>query len=44
MLQNAFAQKILGSYPRSANLDVGFGKIDYQINDKNHVNVSFNLG
>ena len=40
---NTFAKSILGSYPRSANLDVGFGKIDYQINDKNHINGSFNL-
>ena len=40
---NAYAKSILGSYPRSANLDVGFGKLDYQLNSKNHVNASFNL-
>jgi hypothetical protein len=40
---NAYAQSILGSYPRNANLDVGFGKLDYQVNDKNHVNASFNM-
>jgi hypothetical protein len=40
---NAYAKSILGSYPRDANLDVGFGKVDYQLNDKNRVNASFNL-
>ena len=40
---NTYAKAILGSYPRSANLDVGFGKLDYQLNDKNHVNASFNM-
>jgi len=40
---NAYAKGILGSYARGANLDVGFGKLDYQVNDKNHVNASYNM-
>ena len=40
---NAYAKSILGSYARNANLDVGFGKLDYQVNDKNHVNASYNM-
>ncbi len=40
---NAYAKSLLGGFARSANLDVGFGKIDYQVNDKNHVNASMNI-
>ena len=40
---NNYAKSLLGSYPRSANLDVAFGKVDYQVNSKNHVNGSFNM-
>ena len=40
---NAYAKSILGGYPRNANQDVGFGKLDYQVNDRNHLSASFNL-
>ncbi len=40
---NAFFSSQLGAFPRFANQDVGFGKLDYQINASNHVNASFNL-
>ncbi|HVW87491.1 MAG TPA: TonB-dependent receptor, partial [Bryobacteraceae bacterium] len=40
---NAYATALLGSYPRNANQDVGFGKLDYQLNDRNHLNASFNM-
>lgn len=39
---NNYVTSILGAYPRYANLDVAFGKLDYQINSNNHVNASFN--
>ncbi len=40
---NAYAAGLVGSYPRFQNQDVGFGKLDYQVNAKNRVNASFNL-
>lgn len=40
---NAYAKSILGAYPRFANQDVGFGKLDYQLNSRNHLSSSFNL-
>ena len=40
---NAYAAGLLGAYPRFQNQDVGFGKLDYQINARNRVNASFNL-
>src|SRR5882724_5999191 len=41
-LANNYAASILGAYPRFADNDVAFGKLDYQVNARNHVNSSFN--
>lgn len=38
---NAFLFGLTGTYPRATNQDVLFGKIDYQVNAKNHVSASF---
>jgi len=38
---NAFLAGQTGQFPRATNQDVGFGKLDYQINSKNHVSSSF---
>jgi outer membrane receptor protein involved in Fe transport len=38
---NAFLGSLQGTYPRGTNNDILFGKLDYQINSKNHVNTSF---
>src|SRR5882724_4630494 len=40
---NAYILSNLGAFPRFTNQDIGFGKIDYQINAKNHVSSSFDL-
>jgi len=40
---NTFLTSILGAYPRSANNDVFFAKIDDQLNARNHINASFNF-
>ena len=40
---NNFFSSQLGQFPRFANQDTGFGKIDYQLNSRNHLNASFNL-
>ncbi len=40
---NGYLSSLLGAFPRSANQDVGFGKLDYQLSSKNHVGASFNL-
>ena len=40
---NNFLAGNLGAFPRFANQDIGFGKIDYQLNSKNHIGTSFNL-
>ena len=39
---NGYFSSLLGAFPRFANQDVAFGKLDYQLNAKNHVNTSFN--
>src|SRR5215831_4873208 len=39
---NQFFQSQLGARPRFANQNIGFGKLDYQFDAKNHVSVSFN--
>ncbi|HLJ46891.1 MAG TPA: TonB-dependent receptor [Bryobacteraceae bacterium] len=39
---NNFFSSQLGAFPRFADQDVAFGKIDYQLNNKNHINSSFN--
>jgi hypothetical protein len=40
---NNFITSQFGAFPRFANQDIGFGKIDAQVNAANHVAVSFNL-
>jgi hypothetical protein len=40
---NAYLASLLGASARFTDQDTGFGKIDYQINNKNHFGVSFNL-
>ncbi len=40
---NSFIVAQLGAFPRTQNQDVGFGKVDYQINQANRLNVSFDL-
>jgi len=40
---NSFIAKQLGAFPRTFNQDVGFGKLDYQLNAANHVSTSFDL-
>lgn len=40
---NNFFKSQLSTFPKSVNNDIGFGKMDYQLNAKNHVNASFNF-
>ena len=40
---NAFLAAQAGAFPRFFNQDIGFGKLDYQLNAKNHIASSFNL-
>src|SRR6185312_13856679 len=40
---NAFIAAQLGAFPRTFNQDVGFGKLDYQVNAANHLSASFDL-
>jgi hypothetical protein len=40
---NGFFSGQLGAFARFADQDVGFGKLDYQLNAANHINASFNL-
>jgi hypothetical protein len=40
---NSFLSSQAGIQPRFANQDLGFGKLDYQLNEKNHISSSFNL-
>ena len=40
---NDFLKSQAGVQPRFANQDLGFGKLDYQLNAKNHLSSSFNL-
>ena len=40
---NNFIASQLGSFPRSTQQDVGFGKLDYQFTPRNHVSASFDL-
>jgi hypothetical protein len=34
---------LLGAYPRTGDNDIGFGKIDYQINNNNRLSMAFDL-
>lgn len=38
---NGFLSSLQGTYPRGTNNDILFGKLDYQINSKNHLSMSF---
>ena len=38
-----FLSGLEGSYPRATNQDVGFGKLDYQLNSRNHLGASFDF-
>ena len=40
---NAFLVGNLGAFPRFQSQDIAFGKLDYAVNQKNQVNVSFNF-
>ncbi len=40
---NNYMSSLLGAFPRFANNDVFFAKIDDQLNSRNHVNASFNF-
>jgi hypothetical protein len=40
---NNFLAAQSGAFPRFFNQDTGFGKLDYQLNNKNHLSSSFNL-
>jgi len=40
---NAFIAAQLGAFPRTFNQDLGFGKLDYQVNAANHLSASFDL-
>jgi hypothetical protein len=40
---NGFFSSKLGAFPRFANQDIAFGKLDYQLNAKNHISTSFNF-
>ncbi len=40
---NSYLQSLTGGYGRTASQNLGFGKLDYQINSKNRVSASFDL-
>ncbi len=40
---NSFLDSQLGQYPRATNQDVGFGKLDYQANSRNHFTSSLDF-
>ena len=40
---NGFFSSQLGAFPRFADQDVGFGKLDYQLNNANHLSASLNI-
>jgi hypothetical protein len=40
---NAFLFNQQGTFPRDTNQDVGFGKLDYQANERNHLSGSFDF-
>jgi outer membrane receptor protein involved in Fe transport len=39
----SFVNSLLGSFPRSGKQDVYFAKLDYQLNQANHLSVNFNF-
>ncbi len=40
---NGYLTSLIGSYPRTGVNDIGFGKLDYQLNSTNHLSASFDL-
>ncbi len=40
---NNYLASQVGAFPRYFNQDVGFGKLDYELNSSNHISSSFNL-
>lgn len=38
---NGFLNGLVGTYPRATNNDILFGKLDYQINARNHLSTSY---
>jgi outer membrane receptor protein involved in Fe transport len=40
---NGYLGGLIGSYPRTGVNDIGFGKIDYQVNSTNRVSLAFDL-
>jgi hypothetical protein len=40
---NQFLSSQVGVQPRFANQDLGFGKLDYQLNSRNHISSSFDI-
>ena len=40
---NAFLANQVGSQPRATNQDVGFGKLDYNANSRNHLSASLDM-
>ncbi len=40
---NTFLQDQVGAFPRLFDQNLGFGKLDYQANAKNHISTSFDL-
>ncbi len=40
---NSFLEAQVGQFPRATNQDLGFGKLDYQLNQSNHVSAAFDL-
>jgi outer membrane receptor protein involved in Fe transport len=40
---NDYLSSLTGSYPRTGVNDIGFGKLDYQLNSANHLSANFDL-
>jgi Carboxypeptidase regulatory-like domain/TonB dependent receptor len=40
---NGYLSGLLGAYARTGVNDIGFGKLDYQVNASNHVSLAFDL-
>lgn len=40
---NAYMSSLLGIYPRGTNQDVGFGRLDYQASQRNHLSAALDI-
>ncbi len=40
---NSYLSGLIGSYPRTGVNDIGFGRLDYQLNSKNRLSANFDL-